>query len=153
MTIPGGYTALDVLTAADMNLLPAGEVGYASVTANQGSITTIADLTSLTATWTAVASRRYQITVFGQAVSSVAGDLAGLYITNGAGTQVQLTTWYLPSAGVSSVAVSAQVLLTGLSGSVTYKARMARVSGTGTIQFSASATAPGQFSVVDLGVA
>jgi hypothetical protein len=153
MTIPGGFTALDVLTAANMNLLPAGEVGYASVTANQGSITTVADLTSLTATWTAVSSRRYMITVYGNAVSSVAGDVGGLHISTSGGTDVQLAQFYLPSAGVTSVAVHAQVMLTGLSGSVTYKARMSRISGTGTLQFSASATAPGQFSVVDIGPA
>lgn len=62
MTVPGGYIAGDVLTAANMNLLPAGEVAYAQVTSNQTGITTGSDLTSLTVTFTAVAGRRYKLT-------------------------------------------------------------------------------------------
>ena len=57
MTIPGGFTAGDVLTAADLNLLPGAVMGYASVTADQGSITTVADLNSLSVTFTAVVNR------------------------------------------------------------------------------------------------
>jgi hypothetical protein len=62
MTIPGGYVAGDVLTAANMNLLPGGRMAGASTTSSQTGIgTSFTDLTTLTCTFTAVASRRYKI--------------------------------------------------------------------------------------------
>src|SRR2546430_553535 len=51
--------------------------GYVAVTANQGSITTEADLTSLTLTLTTVAGRRYKITGVTMPSSTQAADVIG----------------------------------------------------------------------------
>lgn len=56
------FTAGQTLTAAEMNLLPFGYINRAHATATQSSIgTSPTDLTSLSASFTALASRRYRI--------------------------------------------------------------------------------------------
>jgi hypothetical protein len=154
MTLPGGYIAGDVLTAANMNLLPGGVEagGYAFVTADQTGITTIVDLTSLTVTFTAVTGRLYRVYVEGYAATSVADDIVELSITDASNTQVQARQWVIASTSVS-LHISASVLVAPSSGSATYKARLRRVSGTGTIQLSASATAPAYIIIEDVGPA
>ena len=58
------FVADELVTASKMNELPKGVLGYAQVTANQGSITTGSDLTGLSVTVTVPAGRRLKITGF-----------------------------------------------------------------------------------------
>ena len=60
MAIPGGFTAGQVLTAAEMNGLPAGIIGYSSATATT-AVTSATALSVLTVNATIVPGRRYRI--------------------------------------------------------------------------------------------
>jgi len=148
-------SSLETVTThnSDIALLPKGKVsgGYVQVTANQGSITTIVDLTSLTVTFTALASRYYKITGYGQLQSTVANDTAILTIADGAGTQLQQTNVVLPVANASE-ALMTQIAIQPGAGSKTYKLRAARNTGTGTITFAAGATFPGFILIEDIGL-
>lgn len=146
------WTAGQVLTAAALNDLTSGRVGSASVTATQGSITTVTDVTSLTLTWTAIASRYYRIIGQVGAFSSVADDRIELAITDGSNTQIagNITTNRLTSV-CSFITVIATVAPGA--GSVTYKLRMLRVSGTGNITMHADSARPASIWVEDFGSA
>lgn len=156
MTAPGGFSAGDVLGAADMNGLPAGKMGYASVTANQTSISTTTDLTSLTVTWTAVSSRLYQIS-FQVAVDPVwttGSAQPTIYITDGSNNVKQTVTSDV-LADLSVLSMTGFVLETSLSGSTTRKLRAAfpSSSGSDTMTMTASSTRPAFILVEDIGPA
>lgn len=142
-------SAGDVLTAAEYNLLPRGVMGRASVTATQGSITTVVDLTSLTVTFTAVTGRRYQISAQCELLSSVANDVGTMTITTSGNTIVGRSTHTLGAINTSET-YNAECEVTG-SGSVTYKLRAFRAAGTGTLSMFASSEAPAFIRVEDIG--
>ena len=128
---------------------PWGVMGYVEVTANQNSITTVVDLTSLTLTFTAAANRRYRIQ--GQVtVSTTVGDGAfQLYITDSTPTTYNRATSYLDNTGALTVFV--QAVETFSAGSQTVKLRLERATGTGTYTMSASSTAPAFLLIEDIG--
>ena len=152
MTIPGGYSAGDVLTAANMNLLPAGNLDYAAITANQGSITTITDITSLTVTWTAVSARRYRVSWQLATYSSASGDTVRIACTDSSNTAVSETVTS-PVSSVYEHSYSGSITETGLSGSTTRKLRAVRLDGTGNITIGASSGRPAWILVEDIGPA
>lgn len=152
MTIPGGFTALDVLASADMNLLPGGQVGYAQITTSQLLITSVVDLAGLTVTWSADSSRMYRTSWYFAASSSVANDVASVRCTNSANTQIGITTTGLLSTTYNYV-YTGSVIETGLSGSTTRKLRALRTDGTGNIAINANTDAPCYIVVDDLGPA
>lgn len=138
--------------ASDIALLPKGKVGYVQVVANQAGITTIVDLTSLTLTFTAVASRYYKITgAVASFSSTVADDTAALYITDGAGTQIQAMTDIMRPASLGVSIIAMAVIQPG-AGSKTYKLRAARVAGTGSLTMGAAATQPAFLLIEDIGL-
>lgn len=137
--------------ASDIALLPKGKMGYASVTADQTPITTVVDLTSLTLTFTAVASRFYRITGYCNAQSTVATDRIDLQITDSTPTQLQLFAG-APNAANQAIGMLAQVVVQPGAGSKTYKLRMARGVGTGTITMKAAATFPAFILIEDIGL-
>ena len=144
------YAAGETLTAANKNLDTSGNVAApASVTANQGSITAVVDLTSLTITFTAISGYRYLIRGRCLAQSTVATDSLTLVIADGSNTQIQQGS-ACPGATSQNVSLAADVVVTPSSGSVTYKLRALR-SGTGTMQMTATATAPATLSIEDIG--
>jgi hypothetical protein len=133
---------------SDIALLPKGKMGYVQVTASQGSITTVVDLTSLTLTFTALASRYYRVTGFVFAfTSTVSTDRCDFSITDGAGTRVQ-RGGFMCAAGSGGVV---QVVLQPGAGSKTYKLRAERV-GTGTITMNSDATSPCFILIEDVGL-
>jgi hypothetical protein len=148
MTKPGGFTAGDVLAAADMNGLPAGVIDYKERTTNQTGITTVADLTGLSISFTAVANRRYRVTgdVGGGFTST--SDVFLLYITDGSNNVKQKSSNSFISSEVRRTFVS--IVLVPGAGSVTYKLRGESTFGNA-CQVSASATAPAFFIVEDIG--
>lgn len=128
-----------------------GTKGYAQVTANQSGITTMTDLTGLSVTWTAVAGRRYKVTVKVLVYSSVANDDANVWIRNGSSTNLQ-------AFGVRAVSTSHGIavvgchVLSGLSaGSYTVKASLERTAGTGSLSIAAGSTFPAFILVEDIG--
>lgn len=128
-----------------------GVVASASKTSNQGSITTLTDVTGMSVTFTAVSGRRYLTTLELLAISTVAADFYESRITDGSNVLKQLSTVYIGNLS-SSIKSHLSVLESGLSGSVTRKARVARI-GTGTLTVSADATYPSQIVVYDVGPA
>lgn len=130
--------------------LPRGVVAKAKVTANQTPITTIVDLTGLTVTWTADPSRLYKISFHITVSSSVAADNGRVTITDSPGTtDFGLAGGYLFT---TSIALDATTYESGLSGSITRKLRLARISGTGNLTMTASATSPAHILVEDIGI-
>jgi hypothetical protein len=79
-----------ILTATQQNNLAWGQVGTATKTSDQ-TFTSRTDMAGLTATFTAVANRVYQVTVFANMFSTGGADI-GVYITDG-------TTDYAESIG------------------------------------------------------
>lgn len=150
MATPGNFVAGTALTAADMNLLPGGMVGYVAKGSSQGSITTEADISGLTLTWTAVTDRLYRTTAFTAGIlSTVAGDNMIVKITDGSNVLKGCRGSVTAAAATQGLTVIAVAIETGLSGSTTRKVRCLRNSGTGTLTFEA----PSFLLVEDLGIA
>ena len=149
MTIPGGYVAGDILTAANLNLLPAGTVGYAEVTANQTGITTETNLTSLSLTFTAVSGRRYRITGAIDIASSVADGAAEFFIKESA---TFIGRYTQPITSTSAYRVYVTRVLTPTAGSHTYNLSLKRTTGTGTYVMGANSAYPAYIHIEDVGV-
>jgi hypothetical protein len=106
-------------TQAQVNGWAQGTLGYAQVTANQGSITAEVDLTSLTVTVTVVAGRRLKITGSVTYSNSTANAGMIVYIKEG-GTYLGRGTG---SHGVANQEVTPALVavVTPSAGSHTYK--------------------------------
>ena len=155
MTAQKTFVAGDILTASDTNTYLRGgqEMGYAQITADQTTITSVTDVTGLSVTWTAISSRVYLLTVDASVGSSVADDRVGLYITDSANNiKAQRFSNGLRTAS-AELGMQVMYRVTGLSGSVTYKVRAIRASGTGNMTVYASSTAPSFLLVQDIGAA
>jgi len=144
------FTADDVLTAANMNLLPRGVMAYAQVTADQTGFTgTASDITSLTATWTAVAGRRYQITGHLNCVQqNTTAGFWNLQITDSGGA-IQAVAPHSLAVGEQAPITAFEVVVPG-GGSITRKLRARTSAGTGDVLASSNRTA--FILVEDLGV-
>jgi hypothetical protein len=149
----GLATAGDVLTAANVNLLPRGRVAYAQVTASQTPFTTQADVTGLSVTFTAVSGRNYRTTAFIELGYTAASDLIIAYLTTGANAQLVRHTIVSPAlvAGASYMVAVMSYNSSSLSGSTTHKLRLERNTGAGTLATFAAAASPGYIMVEDLG--
>lgn len=125
-----------------------GELGYAAVTADQGSITTIVDLTSLTVTVTVPAGGR-RIKITGSCLFSCTevNDMCALFIYESA-TALKSFSVQLSQTSTNYGALTT-VVITPTAGAHTYKLRASRLTGSGTITMAASATDPA-FILVEL---
>jgi hypothetical protein len=154
MTAPGGFTAGDVLSAADMNALPGGSKGLAQVTSDLGSVTdTFADVSGLSITFSGVAGRRYLVTLY--ANPSHNGALADLNVvefrlTNAAASVVFSSATVVAHGGDVNNTVFLSYITTA-TGSSTVKAQVKR-EGANTVTLRASAALPMQLSVIDIGL-
>ncbi len=128
---------------------PWGIVGYKEVTANQGSITTLVDLTSLTITFTAAANRRYRIKGKIELSSTVGDGAFQLFITDSTPTTYTRATG--PIASTAGFTVFAETVESFAAGTITIKLRLERTSGTGTYTMGASATSPAFILIEDIG--
>lgn len=128
-----------------------GRVAFAQITANQTGITADVDITGLTATFTAVPTRRYRVT-FEAFVSADAGStVVAPFLSGGAGpTQLQSAQVICSTAGVLTKAVCSRIL-TGISGSYTVNARIVRVSGSGVVTVWAASVYPAFLLIEDIG--
>lgn len=124
-----------------------GLVAYSKITASQGSISALTDVVGLVCTWTASPERRYRLTFQTQAVANPAA-MINCYITTAGGTAVQWRSHFLASNGVASQYMAASVVLTGLSGSQTYKVQVSPASGA--VQITAAVANPAEFYVEDI---
>lgn len=146
--VPVADTAI---TADNHKKFPGGWIGYVEVTADQGSITTAVDLTSLTLTVTVGTSRKVNVRGKVESTSTVADSTTVLGIRNGAGTQLQRAT--VPHTSTATYTLFVEHFENPSSGSNTYKLNMARGSGTGTLTMGAAATQPAFIVAADVGPA
>jgi hypothetical protein len=147
MAVPGTFTSGQVLTAAEMNDLPAGIVGSDVLNSAAVSLTTSAQTTH-TVTFTAVSGRKY--------VAMVSGLLEG---NNTTGTvykidieqdATRITAGRLECQTTSeNHTVNVMAELPSTSGSTTITVDMSLSAGTG--QLNASATNYSTFIVFDVG--
>lgn len=150
-TVAPSTLAADTAFTSKYAPISLGHIATTSKTTQQSGITTVTDITSFSVTFTAVAGRRYRITVNALAFSSVTGDVAQLQLTSNDGaTVLQLAQVAL---GTSNMGVSCVILayITPSAGSVTYKVRLLRNAGTGTLTFDCGAVYPARIVVEDVG--
>lgn len=139
-------TAGDVLTAANYNLLPRGVMAQASVTtsgsANPGTTALLA-----APSFTAVAGRRYKITIGYYQTVLVGAGTAEVQIRRGA---TQIGSSYVANAAGTYAGQSLTITDVPGAGSVTYN--FYTFTGGTSIQMIASAAAPFYIIVEDIGV-
>lgn len=135
-------------TPAPSEGAPGSTLAYAQATANQGFITTEADLTELSATVSVPAGRRLRLSAHSYPHSSVAADEATLRIKEGT-TQLTQTSVTLGTVN-RAYALDASVVITPTAGTHTYKLTMQRSNGTGNVTNNASATFPAFILVEDI---
>ena len=131
MTAPGGFSSGDVLTAANMNDLPAGIVGGSGVgwdtfSSNTGITTTPLEI--LSCTFTAQASRLYQID-FSAYFYNASTSLTYRSRIEGDGSTLNIGD--APAATSQFVVMSYSVLWTPSSGSRTVTVDAYTTTGTG----------------------
>lgn len=144
------FSAGAILTAAQMNRLPWGIVGYASKTTSQTGILAEADVTGLSVTWTAVSTRYYRTSVFIPYVAqATSAGYPAVKITDGSNSLKQSGTFLFDAGQIAPASVS--FVETGISGSVTRKIRA--TTNAGTMEVTCAATYPAFILVEDLGQA
>jgi hypothetical protein len=140
------------LTAAQMNDIPQGSLGYIATSTAQGSITAFVDLTTLTLTVTVVAGRRIRIQGFVHIQSTATNDIMGLRLLEDGGNPGGLLIQNNVSSPVANWGVGCHLhcIRTPTVGAHTWKLQAGRDSGTGTIT-AAHATTPGWLLIEDIG--
>lgn len=125
-----------------VNALPAGVIGYGELEADQFWTTSYVDITNLSVTFTADSSRLYKASFIG-----LCGPSSFVIITDGSNNQLQ----QLENNSVGFVSVGGFVLLSGISGSYTVKAR-GKASTTGaSYRLEAANVRPATLIVEDVG--
>lgn len=116
-----------------------GLIGYRQITANQGSITTVIDVTGLNVVVLVPANRHIRIYQEAHMQSTDATGEVSISITDGSNNTLQQCVVGVDEASVSQKAQSSLILKPS-AGSNTYKVRATMSTGTGTI--IASGTTP-----------
>jgi hypothetical protein len=135
------------LTETNLEKFPGGWIGYVEVTANQTGLAAGVDLTGLAETVTVNTSRRIRISTFCTIQGSAGGDLARLDIKEGA----TILNSFQGRLETSGIGFQCSVVLLPSAAAHTYKLTVTRTVGAGTVQLSASATAPAYLLIEDLG--
>jgi hypothetical protein len=134
---------------------PWGVVARTTNTANSSvvSTNTFIDLSSLT--FTAIAGRLYKVQFSGRTVASDIDFNSDFLvaITDGSNNAIQTVAFPFGFATGGNVRTEGFILVSPAAGSVTYKVRMGRTAGTGTVQALASGTDITHFYIEDIGAA
>lgn len=149
--VPGTIVAaVSNPSAADINNLPGGELGYITVTSNQTGITTVTDLTSLTLTFTPATARIIRLDYAFNVNSNTASDEFQVRVIKD-GSQVDRKNFGCSGIG-NGVAVGWFEDHSPTNASHTYRLQMGQSGGSsGTFSVQASATQPAQFTAYDRG--
>jgi hypothetical protein len=143
------FTTGAVLTAAQQNRFPRGAMGYVRSTAGNVTLnTTTADIAGASVTFTAVSGRLYKATYNAQMQKITTDGFIEIFITNAA--NAILFDGFTNVLAANYLNYSVSTVLTGLSGSVTIKAR--GVVDTGTATIFRGANNPTSFVVEDIGL-
>jgi hypothetical protein len=142
----GLATAGDVLTAANVNLLPRGRVAFATTAVDQAGITTEVAVTSLTVTFTALAGRYYRITAHTLHLKDATlGTTRSIIRENSTNVQVALRG---ASPASTFQTFEHSIVRQPAAGSITYSLRA--VSDAGAVTIS-NTTTNGYILVEDIG--
>lgn len=132
--------------------VPWGNIAEAKTTTAQNTISTIVDITSLTLTFTAIANRKYIVTMLLPLVNQItsAGTVTPEIQTlaSGAGTRLQAAQISLAAAGVSNIQLFTPIQ-TPAAGSTSYHGRIA--TSAGTLNISNAAGVVSIFRIDDVG--
>ena len=134
---------------ARLNALPRGVVASASVTASQGSITTVTDLTGLSVSFTAEVGRKYRVTAAVEVLDSASSSVYVVSVKDGAFTLHRSTGVNGHTGSVTNTIVTPPI--SSYTGARTWKLTLERASGTGTLSTTPSATYPAHITVEDIG--
>lgn len=147
MAIPGEYSSGDVLTAADMNLLPAGHVG--SQTKSVSSVITTTPNTMLSTTVDVVAGRDYLVMYSGwtYATSTTMNVEFVLYVD---GVSYQVMNVSINSTGDNGNLTMARVITAPSTGSVTFEVQAYTSTGTTYMRATSGAVKP-SIMMIDMG--
>ena len=146
-------TANQFTRKAYVDELPSGLVAIAfPTTAQVGFGATPNDLTDFTATWTAVAGRRYKVSWAFEMTNTVAGDLVQFDLCNAANSSFMRQLIITPTtvSGTGYSRVHGFFVVTPGAGSATVKLRGYRNVGTGSFSITNSSSS-GVFLVEDIG--
>jgi hypothetical protein len=150
MAVNTTFTSGAILTAAQMNNLPWGIVGYATKATTQASITTETDVTGLSITWTATAGRVYKFTAHLNMTSAIGGDYT-VYINDGSTNLLEAIGKLAASDRQSN---NIEIYITGITaGSKTYKVRFTASNDTTIFGANTRASIASQFFIEDVGAA
>jgi hypothetical protein len=126
------FTSGQILTAQQQNNFPRGVMGYAISTANTSVTATEADVTGMTATFTAVANRLYKATFSGFYQQTNALERIFITLADGSNVSQNVTMQVTPNNnGFNSISYT--FLFTASAGSITRKIRASMGAGTATI--------------------
>lgn len=140
------FVAGAVLTATQQNNFGRGVMAYVINTTTNPTVTTVADVTGMTVTWTAVANRLYRVTFEGMIGNNNASQNQ-YFFTNSANTQLDQT--YQDNGASQFQVICYQYLFLGVAGSTTVKLRAEASSGT--LTFYGTGTRSRSIVVEDLG--
>ena len=147
------FTVGQVLTAAQQNRFPRGVMALATTTTgSQSGVSTVVDITGMSVTFTAVASRNYKVSYHIYGVPTVTNACFSVNLQQGA-TIKQIS---IANGGVASVGATLNGLFVGTfsAGSTTLKLTGAlTVSSTGTFTFAPAGVLPYFLLVEDIGPA
>ena len=121
MAINTTFTSGAILTAAQMNALPWGIAARATSTSSHTCTTTESDIAGLTVTFTAISTRYYKTTIYIPYIDFVGQSTTALLLADGSNTILQR----MGEAEAINFRTFGflQFVETGLSGSITRKAR------------------------------
>lgn len=148
------FVAGQTLTAAQMDALPAGWLGYLVSQSNQTGITTEADITNLsTLSVTLEANRLYRVWAELTIESTIADERATVRIYKGSDLQVQ-RPFGMPSYPSTTTRLGVHVsrVFTSTAGTYTFKVSLER-EYLGSLSVKANSDAPALLVVEDLGAA
>lgn len=137
---------IDIYPTTALQGPPSAQLGYAEVTANQGSITGEVDLAGLSVTITVPVGRRIRITGQGMFQNTAAGNVSAFRIKEG-GTQLTSVEYNHTTLGVPS-SLAGSVIISPSAGTHTYNLR--GISSAGTTTLVATATLPAFILVEDI---
>lgn len=130
-----------------------GEGGWGKVSSgtNQGSIVgTLVDLTNFTISFDALLNRLYMVQWFGAFTTTVAGDAVNVVLEVGGVGTFQSTIVAMPAAS-TNYGASIGYIGNASPGSTLWKIRAQRITGSGTLTMSASASKLSTMAIIDMG--
>jgi hypothetical protein len=126
-----------------------GLITSATITTDHNGISAVTDITGLSVTWNAMAGRKYKLTAYMLVIQNTSAGFVDIRLADSSNVVVGQSTF---NQAASAYATHSPIaILSGLSGSVTYKARAATTAGT--INIDVSSTFPGLLLVEDIGPA